>query len=518
MFRWYRDSQVCYVYLSDVPEARDNPYDEDSFFRSSKWFSRGWTLQELIAPQRVEFFDQKWDEIGTKVCFKDLIKSITGITHLLNSNDASVAQKFSWAARRETTRIEDQAYCLMGIFSVNMPLLYGEGSKAFLRLQLQILDSVDDDSIFAWEGWNYGGLLAASPALFAASGNFVRDVFDSQRSTPTMTAKGLRVELCLRPSPVELPKRILSSRNQSTKDNPTTDNSAPPSFYDGFIAPLNCSRSGQNNSRPFLKSVVALEMIQFKASSVWRRGMKLITIDLPATSQGSVTRDSKYTMLESIYVPQRHRDDWIPSPPTVTLLRFRSLLDSGYEISEQLTTVYTETAGFELIDLPVGDVKFSANVSNSAFLITRTPKVDDTIKMEPLVLVFSRRYQVSWINVREQSGQPLLKFLDIPDDESQASGRHRISKRIGGRGGHKMDFLTKRLYDEELEQLCDLVEINVEEAPWVRWHAGDVVTSDWRHWADAETELLPAEDGRSLSGATICFRDEPTCHTAQRDP
>lgn len=120
--------------------------------RSSRWFTRGWTLQELIAPVDVIFYSQKWDPLGAKQGdplnndwrFPYLLSDITGIDGdvLLGSltlEDLSVATKMKWAANRHTTRTEDTAYCLMGIFSVNMPLLYGEGSRAFIRLQEEIL-------------------------------------------------------------------------------------------------------------------------------------------------------------------------------------------------------------------------------------------------------------------------------------------------------------------------------------------------------------------------------------------
>ena len=130
MFTWYQDAESCYVYLSDVCFDSDDVTMDGSdpewlkSFQSSKWFTRGWTLQELLAPGTVVFFDKNWMEFGTKESLEDQVISITGIRHLFNIEAASIAQKFSWASKRETTRIEDTAYCLMGIFGVNMPLLY----------------------------------------------------------------------------------------------------------------------------------------------------------------------------------------------------------------------------------------------------------------------------------------------------------------------------------------------------------------------------------------------------------
>jgi Heterokaryon incompatibility protein (HET) len=140
MHAWYQQAERCYAYLSDVP-AEVDVHLSSSAFAQSRWFTRGWTLQELLAPEDVTFFSQGWIEIGTKSQLTDLISTITRIdrdilagTQSLDS--ASLAKRMSWAASRKTTRSEDLAYCLMGIFSVNMPMLYGEGGeKAFLRLQ-----------------------------------------------------------------------------------------------------------------------------------------------------------------------------------------------------------------------------------------------------------------------------------------------------------------------------------------------------------------------------------------------
>jgi hypothetical protein len=153
MYRWYEKAGICYAYLHDVNDA-ENPEPQ---FAKSKWFTRGWTLQELVAPQRVVFFGDNgsWFEIETKITLREAIKRITKIdTRVLECNQyvfkASIAQRMSWASGRETTRPEDMAYCLLGIFKVNMPLLYGEAENAFLRLQLELLNVSNDHTIFAW--------------------------------------------------------------------------------------------------------------------------------------------------------------------------------------------------------------------------------------------------------------------------------------------------------------------------------------------------------------------------------
>ena len=152
MYAWYAQAQICYVYMHDVEDT--HPSRECSF-EQSVWFTRGWTLQELLAPSYVVFLSKQWHTLGTKQTLAPLIEHVTGISLAILSrevelNQVSVAQRMCWAASRETTRIEDRAYSLMGIFDVHMPTIYGEGSYAFTRLQLEILKTIDDQSIFAW--------------------------------------------------------------------------------------------------------------------------------------------------------------------------------------------------------------------------------------------------------------------------------------------------------------------------------------------------------------------------------
>ncbi|KAK1510403.1 HET domain-containing protein [Colletotrichum costaricense] len=157
MYKWYKDSSTCCAYLEDVQQG-DDPSSFDRQLCNSRWFTRGWTLQELLAPETVEFFDAAWENLGTRSSLAPKIESITKIpTDFLERNEespairsAKIAMRMSWAARRQTTRVEDIAYSLLGIFDVNMPLLYGEGEKAFERLQIEIMKQSSDDSILAW--------------------------------------------------------------------------------------------------------------------------------------------------------------------------------------------------------------------------------------------------------------------------------------------------------------------------------------------------------------------------------
>lgn len=174
MFNWYRASDRCYIYLSDVPD--ETPHVSlhfSSAFCKSHWFKRGWTLQELLAPRYRIFYTNTWTEIGIiktgdEPSFnrgpltkdnRNILDSVSYVTHIetqcivgnIAYQNVSVATRMSWAADRETTRPEDTAYSLFGLFDVNLPLLYGEGGeRAFFRLQDEILRTSEDQTLLAW--------------------------------------------------------------------------------------------------------------------------------------------------------------------------------------------------------------------------------------------------------------------------------------------------------------------------------------------------------------------------------
>lgn len=155
MFSWYGNADVCYAFLHDVHDGRDSRTQRQQF-RSSEWFTRGWTLQELLAPRTVVFLSSSWTFIGSKHSLASDIELITGIgTNILLIDtplyEVPVARRMSWAASRKTTLVEDEAYSLMGIFGVHIPTAYGEGARAFQRLQEEIFRRIPDQSLFAWE-------------------------------------------------------------------------------------------------------------------------------------------------------------------------------------------------------------------------------------------------------------------------------------------------------------------------------------------------------------------------------
>ena len=202
MYRWYQASAVCYAYLFDVHSDGSSEDVLEQQFKDSVWFSRGWTLQELLAPSNVRFYGQNWNVLGTKQTLGRILTKVTGIDEgILGGKeplgDRSIAQRMSWASKRKTTRKEDRAYCLLGIFDVNMPLLYGEGGKkAFLRLQEEIIKHSDDHTIFAWSIHRYPqpGLLADKPKAFKQC-QLMRAVGMRAARTPySMTNRGLSIK------------------------------------------------------------------------------------------------------------------------------------------------------------------------------------------------------------------------------------------------------------------------------------------------------------------------------------
>ncbi|KAI2780941.1 HET-domain-containing protein [Daldinia loculata] len=212
MYQWYEESAVCYAYLIDVEDNfpyTSLPNQDGGGPLASRWFTRAWTLQELIAPSNIIFYGRGWAEIGrpSEQWIRDALTHVTGIPESLISTPKSslshysVAQKMSWAAHRLSTRIEDIAYSLLGIFEINMPLLYGEGPKAFVRLQEEILKDTDDHSLLCWtvprfspRAWSLESVLAKSPNDFADSGNIAGNLYDTG-SPSAMTNRGLQIHL-----------------------------------------------------------------------------------------------------------------------------------------------------------------------------------------------------------------------------------------------------------------------------------------------------------------------------------
>ncbi|EIW80390.1 HET-domain-containing protein [Coniophora puteana RWD-64-598 SS2] len=210
MFRWYRNSTVCIVHLAQTESLVELPQDE--------WFSRGWTLQEFLAPRRIQFFGRNWRRLSKVADSADDKQTDPDLLHLACSaagistqdlcgfvpSPTSVDRRMSWAARREVTREEDMAYSLMGIFGVSFSIAYGEGAdQAFCRLVEAIMMMGGNPSVLNW-----GGTAAAHHATYclpASPQNYLRapDDFDNLDSSDpgcldmALTSKGLRVPLAI---------------------------------------------------------------------------------------------------------------------------------------------------------------------------------------------------------------------------------------------------------------------------------------------------------------------------------
>ena len=221
MWRWYMRSSLCYVYLEDVaPRSAQSPDHFERSLAKSRWVTRAWCLQELLAPSNVVFLARDWSAVGLKctlsklLCFSDLdprrrhwelprfttqVSNVTGIPEDALSDELcgrhySIAQKMSWAANRDATRIEDRAYSLIGLFDINMPLLYGENSRAFYRFQEELIRHTADHSIFAFQCRKvFTDALAWSPEMFHGCGNISST---ERRLNPyRMTNVGVEIDL-----------------------------------------------------------------------------------------------------------------------------------------------------------------------------------------------------------------------------------------------------------------------------------------------------------------------------------
>ncbi|KAK7983381.1 hypothetical protein PG989_010783 [Apiospora arundinis] len=235
MFRWYKEADVCIAYLADVhadkvvsrraqnePDLDEVPYPDTMhdttspahlalkpFVVKSKWFTRGWTLQELIAPKDLYFVDHAWRRLGNREHWYDAIRMACGIEpryfggfNPWDFHACSIATRMNWASRRETTLEEDEAYSLLSLFGLSMPLIYGEGRwRAFYRLQSELIMHYDDDSIYAWradpstsgsstiQDRGGRGMLASSIRDFSSASNI--QAFDFTSNDFTITKSGL---------------------------------------------------------------------------------------------------------------------------------------------------------------------------------------------------------------------------------------------------------------------------------------------------------------------------------------
>ena len=217
MYTWYSASKFCYAYLSDLPTGCGPASEEQrSTFSDSRWLTRGWTLQELLAPENVIFFASDWSYFGTRGSQSMQMYAEAPLTEWIASTTSidsgamvdrdlspySVAPKMSWALQRKPTQMEDMGYCLLGLFDVNMPLLCGEGHRAFKRLQEEIIRNTDDHTIFAWDNdvkpsARLDSFLAPSPLALHSAASTVQSTSSTSHRPYVIANKGPQIELDL---------------------------------------------------------------------------------------------------------------------------------------------------------------------------------------------------------------------------------------------------------------------------------------------------------------------------------
>ncbi|KAG7284272.1 hypothetical protein NEMBOFW57_010636 [Staphylotrichum longicolle] len=236
MFYWYKESERCIAFLNDLAPGAESTTENE--LRGCRWFTRGWTLQELLAPSNVDFYDGQWNLSNITGIRNDILAHPSGTNgDILHT--VSVATRMSWPAARQPTRIEDKAYCLLGIFDVHMPLLYGERGQAFIRLQQAIAQRENDMSLFAWIALRdnkrlplstYSGLLASDPSQFAIPAEIVT-IRDALLPAPSwiITNAGIEMTTALDQS-TGFEHTIMTRRSNGTVRIRTVD-VRPKSYY-----------------------------------------------------------------------------------------------------------------------------------------------------------------------------------------------------------------------------------------------------------------------------------------------
>lgn len=355
MYRWYERSVVCYAYLQDV-DSSPLVEDDDTQFKRSRWLTRGWTLQELIAPERVIFYSKDWEQIGEKLAVLSSTRTVsqiwgergknalcvaTGIPHGLlfgarSKDHYSVAQRMSWASRRVCTRIEDTAYCLLGLFDINMPLLYGEEERAFTRLQEEIIRTMDDHSIYAWTipkdyywyhtthgstiaqhnniAWSFHPMLASSPRLFQHGRHVVCS--DPESHEPSgLTKHGVRIQLNLKPHRFPVSGHILGLSNRKA-----------------FFAVLNCRHEYYPKRRIAVLLVMAPSTTKYQGNDPGiSHFYRVATLD---NSEVDLSED-KSAIKELIYIKQKLPESDIAATRSKFIFRF-----SGIPVHVSMTGDY----------------------------------------------------------------------------------------------------------------------------------------------------------------------------------
>jgi hypothetical protein len=323
MFRWYRDASICYAYLEDVSISRSNHLTGkrqkhrigNGRFVNSRWFMRGWTLQELVAPSYVLFIDKEWREIGSRDVLSDPIETATGISAVYqqNINSACIATKFSWTRGRFTTREEDKAYSLLGIFGIHMPLIYGEGANAaFRRLQLEIMRASDDESIFAWYTERYQparkSLLADRPGCFRNDISLFTSSISDPRSGFTISNAGLTMMATLFKTPQSILVPLKCCRGPPSDTTRLVLNlDLVRDGGDSLVSLLRLTHAGEKSNNPCQTMEEASLMYEGELINLGPRQICIALDDVSSTWHDTQDKDYLYIL------PRPPEAEWSPN-------------------------------------------------------------------------------------------------------------------------------------------------------------------------------------------------------------
>jgi hypothetical protein len=410
MYRWYQEADVCYAYLADVRPHLQSYLQGDEFAKS-RWFTRGWTLQELLAPSAVVFYLNDWTEYGTKTSLQFKISRITGIPEralLHETKKFCIAEKMSWVASRRTTRIEDMSYCLLGIFGVNIPLIYGEGARAFVRLQEEIMKREVDLSIFAWpssaipEGPGlpaYIPLLAPYPAVFMSCGGLNYEPKPDLHCGPyTSTNKGLLIQNLPVVEDSKAREKLTSAGFRGSK----THSRAEEDPEDPILAFLCAYATDEDAPAEFINAVTSFGLTLTKNSDgIYCRHRKpesLLEV-LPKLGLSSVAK--------TCYLHIWFDSSWYTETLTHTqrtrkfLIRGSAYRLSNFSISEACVNgpwVYNGKPGFYLRELEVpksydSDIEPPSRPGGFTFSNTSTK--------ERFSVILGRRKSETWVEILE---------------------------------------------------------------------------------------------------------------------
>ncbi|KAF7944700.1 uncharacterized protein EAE97_005333 [Botrytis byssoidea] len=447
MFQWYQKAEICYAYLGDIENRPDS--SKPAELKSSDWFTRGWTLQELLAPKKLAFFDRNWDLIGRKEDLQGELREITGILDMNNRRNASIAQKMSWASRRSTTRVEDQAYSLLGLFDVNMASLYGEGKRAFMRLQLEIW------LCLMMNQYSHGEIQIVSKAFDTIQ----KWNPNSTRRPYLMTNKGLQLE-----SPLATPFTDCSC---GYVRHLAHESSAYPS--DTKLAPLQCCYEGNTNSgNPYVLAVYLIRNRGNEFSKIDPESIEMIDIrqldrsplshletgTSPCLDKFSASRIQEY--MESIFVRQHQAINKVLDPYDIWI-ETKALAELGFTMTTEWLSNTRQTKLVKFEDgIRVRTSQLQSNGMTTIITFTHRTSMERGY-LGIYAFVF---------NITITSHGPLVSLMEVPVHQKQRILEYEQESFIDRRALHAKSLLRQHYAGD----LVALVLTKVEDIPpWLNY-------------------------------------------------